>query len=354
MAIQIENGIKKRPQKVVIYAPEGAGKTTIASQMPSPLFADTERGSDHIDLQRVHVKSIGDFRETCLHLIREPHNFKSFVVDTIDWLAAQDIVEMLKEDEQESVESYGYGKGYKMAEERFMSILHLLDRVSKKGIHVVLLAHSKVSKFEEPDKGGSYDRYSMKLEKKVEGLVKEWCDALLFMNFETRLVEKVKGQEGKRAIGGVNRIIHCTRTAAYDAKNRHGMPDKIKAEIGELAPIFSGTLPESKPKVEKTVELDDAAKGEKLGEQLDEKIAEKAAEKAAAEETVELANDTDEAFAVIVKRAGGREAVQAFLDARDIDFDKIDPAYRARVVANGDGFAKQVAAHSKATATKTS
>ena len=316
MAIQIETGIKKRPQKVVIYAPEGAGKTTLASQMPEPLFADTERGSDHIDLQRVHVKSLADFRETCMFLLREPHEFRSFVVDTIDWLASQAIVEMLKEDEQESIESYGYGKGYKMAEERFMTILHLLDRVSKKGLHVVLLAHSKVSKFEEPDKGGAYDRYSMKLDKKIESLVKEWCDALLFMNFETRLVEKVKGQEGVRAIGGANRIIHCTRAAAYDAKNRHGMPDKVTAEIGALAPIFEGTLPsESSSDV---IERNN--------------------------------NDTNteesESFNKIVEQAGGEDKVRAFLASRGLTFDGIDDAYRERILANGSVFANQVIAHS--------
>lgn len=45
MGIRIETGVKKCPQKVVIYGPEGVGKTTLAAAMPAPLFADCEHGT---------------------------------------------------------------------------------------------------------------------------------------------------------------------------------------------------------------------------------------------------------------------------------------------------------------------
>ena len=40
-------------QKVVIYGPEGIGKTSFAACFPDPLFIDTEGGTKHIDVARL-------------------------------------------------------------------------------------------------------------------------------------------------------------------------------------------------------------------------------------------------------------------------------------------------------------
>lgn len=337
MQLKITRGKKSRPQKVVIYGPEGVGKSTLASQFPKPLFADCEGGTDHIDLARVEIGSIADFRETCLYLIRDnSEGFQSFITDTADWLAARDVEEMLAEDERGSVEDYGYGKGYKKAEERFLEILALLDRVRRAGVHVVLLAHSKVAKFEEPDKSGSYDRYELKLEKKIAPLLKEWCDALLFLNFETRLVERTKGQEGKkRAVGGTKRLLFCEHEAAFDAKNRHGMPKSCEATIEALAPILEF----------KGEDTEDVVVGGKKPKTAESKPAPK--EVAASVDTDGPPKDFEEAFAALIQRSGGREAVCAFLESRGKDIDALPKDYVARVLDTADDFAKAVATHSK-------
>lgn len=38
--------------KVVIYGPEGIGKSTLAAKFPRPLFIDTEGSTRHMDVQR--------------------------------------------------------------------------------------------------------------------------------------------------------------------------------------------------------------------------------------------------------------------------------------------------------------
>lgn len=334
MAINITHGKKSRPQKIAFYGPEGVGKTTLASQLPSPLFLDCEGGTDHLDVARVEIRNIQDFREACVFLMREPHDFKSVVVDTADWLAERDVEEMLKEDDKKSVEDYGFGKGYKKAEERFHDLLTLLDRVRKAGLHVALLAHSKVIKFEEPDKSGSYDRYELKLEKKIAPLLKEWVDALLFINFETRIVEREKGAADgkKRAIGGKKRLLHCERGAAYDAKNRHGMPEICEATVEALAPILDFKGDNAPPK--------DLAADEAKPEPKPEPA--KAAPKDLAAERT-----PDDAFDEVVAKAGGAEAVDAFLTSRDLSLATINDDYKARVLKNAAAFARQVAEHSR-------
>ncbi len=65
-----------------------------------------------------------------------------------------------------------------MAEE-FSRLLSACDLVIAAGIHVVVTAHAKMRKFEQPDEMGAYDRWEMKLSKQTAPLLKEWCDILL-------------------------------------------------------------------------------------------------------------------------------------------------------------------------------
>ena len=48
----IRRGRIPRPQKVVIYGPEGVGKSTLAGRLPEPVFLDTEGGTHHLDVAR--------------------------------------------------------------------------------------------------------------------------------------------------------------------------------------------------------------------------------------------------------------------------------------------------------------
>ena len=50
--MQISTGKKPRAQKVVLYGPEGIGKTSLAAQFPDPLFIDTEGGTACYDVKR--------------------------------------------------------------------------------------------------------------------------------------------------------------------------------------------------------------------------------------------------------------------------------------------------------------
>ena len=40
--LNIKSGKVPRPQKIIVYGPEGIGKTTFAASFPDPVFIDTE------------------------------------------------------------------------------------------------------------------------------------------------------------------------------------------------------------------------------------------------------------------------------------------------------------------------
>ena len=49
----ITTGILNTPVKVVLYGPEGIGKSTFASHFPDPVFIDTEGGTKRLNVARL-------------------------------------------------------------------------------------------------------------------------------------------------------------------------------------------------------------------------------------------------------------------------------------------------------------
>lgn len=257
---KISSGKKGRAQKTVIYAPEGFGKSTIASRFPAPLFLDVEGSTAQLDVDRIERADLPDLRavEAALAEIVKARPCGTLVVDTVDWLesmALDAIVADANSPKIKGVEDFGYGKGYTLLKERVTILLSRFDAVISAGITVVLLAHSKVTKFEPPDGEGAYDRYELKLTKHVAPLIKEWADALIFGNWKTQIREKNSGK--LQGVGGRERLMHCTRAAAWDAKNRHGLAEVEKWDIATIERAFRAAsapwgIPEAAPKAAPT------------------------------------------------------------------------------------------------------
>jgi hypothetical protein len=237
MALKIERGRRHTPVKVVEYGIEGGGKSTLASQFPSPIFLDTEEGTHHLDVARVSIGSWNELRAAVAEIGSKPSEFKTVVIDSADWAERLCIDSICEEQRKKSIEDFGFGKGYTHVAEAFSKLLTQCDALVGVGLHVVFVAHSKVVRTSPPDITDGYDRWELKLSKQVAPLLKEWCDALLFCTFETRTTT---GSDGRvKAVGGKKRIIHTERSASWDAKNRYGLEPIVPMTIESLAPIFA-------------------------------------------------------------------------------------------------------------------
>ena len=53
MAYTVTSGVIPSPVKVVLYGPEGIGKSTFASKFPAPVFIDTESGTKRLNVARL-------------------------------------------------------------------------------------------------------------------------------------------------------------------------------------------------------------------------------------------------------------------------------------------------------------
>lgn len=225
------------PGRYVLHAVEGAGKTTFGTNWPKPIFVQTkgETGLETlIDAKR--VKEVPHFPATetweelqgCIAtLTASEHDYGTLVIDTIN--GAERLCH-----EYVCLRDYGgqftkagflsYMQGYDASLADWRGFLSSLDELrATRKMRILCLCHTKIAPFRNPE-GSDYDRYTPAVHPKTWELTSRWADAVLFLNFETVVVE-----EGgrKKARGGQRRVMYTERHAAYDAKNRLGLAEEI-------------------------------------------------------------------------------------------------------------------------------
>lgn len=240
--MQIIRGKIPSAKKTVIYGPEGIGKSTLAARFPDPVFIDTEGSTKDMDVARTPPPSSWSMlMEQVKYFIAHPDELKTLIIDTADWAEQLCVTDICSRFQKAGIEDFGYGKGYTYLQEEFGRLLNLLtELVEQKGVNVVLTAHAKMRKFEQPDELGAYDRWEMKLSKGAAPMVKEWADMVLFANYKT-IVVNVDGQgvqKGKNKVQGGKRVMYTTHHNCWDAKNRYGLPDEIPMDYNEIRHVI--------------------------------------------------------------------------------------------------------------------
>jgi hypothetical protein len=233
--MKITTGKQQRAQRVVLYGVESVGKSTFAAQFPKPLFLDIEQGTSHLDVDRCDINSWKQLTEALAEA--KATDYKTIVIDSADWAERLCVEDLLATSKKTSIEDFGYGKGWVMVAERISRMLTSVDQLIDAGKHVVLIAHSRIVKFEAPDALAPYDRYELKLSKQCSPLLKEFADELWFLRFKTKVSTSDTGR-GK-GLGGKERILLTTHSAAYDAKTRSGLAEELPLEWDSVAHLFA-------------------------------------------------------------------------------------------------------------------
>ena|SRR5690554_494859 len=248
------------PVIATITGDAGVGKTTLAATFPKPIFIRAEDGLQSVpETSRPDafpiLSKVEDLWEQLTALIKEEHDYKTLVIDSVTQLETMFGEHVMETDPKKpkslAQANGGYGAG-------FSAVAALHGRVrkaakvlkEKRGMNVVFIAHSDVTTIELPDQD-PYSRYELRLHKKSMTHYVDNVDLVAYLKLETFTTGD---GERKKAISSGNRIAVCYTAAAQVSKNRYGISEDIEVPHGE------------NPFVEFIPALQNKAKSKKAGE----------------------------------------------------------------------------------------
>lgn len=248
MAISLSS-LKKtgvaRPPRIVVYGTHGIGKSTFAAQAPNPVFIQTEEGLDAINVTAFPLcQSFEEIMEAIGSLAEEDHDFGTVVIDSADWAEQLVHKRVAKDNNVNTIDAIGYGRGYKAAADYWKQILEGLDHLrSAKNMQVILLAHTQVKRFDDP-LADPYDRYQLDLHHGSASLIAEWCDILMFANQQYSTIKSDVGfnQKVTRAVGNGNRVLYTQERPGWQAKSRWPLPDQLPLDYAKFAEALGTSM----------------------------------------------------------------------------------------------------------------
>lgn len=255
----ITDNYAEHPPRIVIYGPHGIGKTTFGASAPNPIVLPTEKGLAAIRVKKFPLaRSYSEVISAIDTLLTQEHPFRTFVLDSLDWLEPLVWAHTAMLGNKENVEDFGYGKGYKFADEHWRTILDGLTALQEKGMVVIAIAHAQIKRFDAPDTD-PYDRYQIKLHERAAGLVNEWADVIGFAHLETITVTKEEGKKkSTRGESSGARFLAVEERPAYQAKNRYSMPAELPFPKAGAWEVFANAIAGAyapPPEPEKPLEL---------------------------------------------------------------------------------------------------
>jgi len=219
---QIHHGKRPAPRRGMIHGVQGVGKSSWAASSDHPVFVQTEDGLGEIACAKFPVaRSFADVMAALTELYTASHDFRTVAIDSLDWLERLIWQEVCTRKNVKNIEDIGFQKGYVFALDEWRQFIEALDALRRdKGMAIILIAHTKIEKFQTPE-DSAFDRFSPRLHKLAAAVVMEWSDEVFFATYSTTSdPKKVKNVAPER-------IIRTAEGPTHVAKNRLNMPPEL-------------------------------------------------------------------------------------------------------------------------------
>ena len=234
-------GLGRRPLGIVAYGPSGIGKTSWVGHFPKVGFIYDPQETGVLDLheyRQIPDPVTAHEADTWKGLLKAVDDaamgrgqwkgVETVALDSLTGFEKLCFIHHCREQfdgDWSSKGFYSYQQGPKNAAKTdWPDFLDALEEIRNAGRNVILLGHSMVKPFKNPE-GPDWDHYRPKLEAEIWDATHRWAQAVFFLN---KVVQVDKsGTRNKAKAGTERRVIYTEGEGAYDAKNRMGLPPII-------------------------------------------------------------------------------------------------------------------------------
>ena len=213
--------LKLEDFNVFIYGPPKVGKTTLASQFDSPVFAATEAGLNAIEAYQVSIPDWKTFLEFCAEIASGEHTFKTVVVDTIDNLFDACSEHVCKKAGVQHESDLDWGKGWAMVRDEFS---RALTKLSLLPYGLVMISHAK--DVEMKTRTGNLTKTVPTMSEQARRVILPMADFILYCSMELT-------KDGPR------RVIRTRPSENWDAGTRFKeFPAEIEMSFSAFKKAF--------------------------------------------------------------------------------------------------------------------
>jgi len=224
---------EKHPQFTVIYGKGGLGKTTAACYSPDPVIIPIGRETGH---ERMVANGIPAFQcppgmapldfvfGAIQKLLNSEHSRKTVIFDNIGTF--RECVTEDVENDNKDKDLKIWGRGSALEFPYYGKLLAGIDKLLKKGLHVILIAHD-VSFNVNLESGDYYSRVGINApageNTNVRGLLEARAHNVFFIQGEnpTTVVKGAGGKNKQIATSGqISRVIYTKPAGTFFAKSR--------------------------------------------------------------------------------------------------------------------------------------
>lgn len=229
----ITRGRTNEPPRILCYGMEGIGKSTFGAEFPNPVFVQTEDGLGNIDCAKFPLcERYEDAVRQLAALKDEQHDFRTVVVDSVDWLERLIWDKVCRDQKADTIESIVYGRGYGLALVYWRQILDALNALRRKKMIILLLAHAVAEDYADPEVSG-LKRFAPRLHKTARSLIAEYVDAILLA---TRKFGAANGEVNNP------RIIRVEPSPIQVAKCRYTIPSELPLDATAVLSSIQASL----------------------------------------------------------------------------------------------------------------
>lgn len=221
-ALAIEKGRREAASRLLIYGAGGIGKTTLAAQMPKPLFIDLESGTNEMDVDRVRPGTWQELRTVLATLGSDDGGYKSVVFDSAtraEELAGMFVLAKHGTGDMRAIDELPYGRGPALTGAEMLQLIGDLDRIAENGMHVCVVAHELAATVPSPV-SEDFLRAEPALyagDKRGRNAVRnrfvQWADSVVWLSIDRYV------KEGK-AHGTGSRTAYTHEAPSFVAKSR--------------------------------------------------------------------------------------------------------------------------------------